>query len=319
MSSLQQFRKLSGSYPDYIALQNELDFAAPYEGCRFLPLEGKDSQGHELASYHLALSAVSGRLSSALGAQAPKIVGPETFTIRKERDAKSRVETFLDPATLSGKRSLDQLFGVSFHLYGSGAEATDSSPFYAALNAVRDTFRGASAQKPLFETEFLEGDSFLSLAQLIHASLTEGDVSTYFVWMLARSTKSPGLAMVYFNPDDGTIERRERFYAMKHYSAFVGEGWNRVEADCADSPVKISAFVSPDRRELVVVLINPTADEKQVSLGPLDGFASATTNWYRSSQGEDGERWRDLGPLPSDNTVPLIKRSMATIVFRRSK
>ena len=35
LSSLQNFRALSGAYPDYIALQNELDWPVTYDGCEF--------------------------------------------------------------------------------------------------------------------------------------------------------------------------------------------------------------------------------------------------------------------------------------------
>jgi len=316
--SVRQFKRQTGVYPDYISLQNELDLSVSYEGCRFLPTEGKDEKGYEIAGYDRALDAVSTRLADRFGATAPKIVGPEPFTIQIGGDGKNRVQNFVDPTTLPGQVSLSHLFGVSFHIYGSGAGEADPAKFNAALNSVRDAYRTPPVAKPLFQTEFLEGDTFLALGSLIHDSLTRADASAYFVWMLARSTKSPGLAMVYFNPDTGTVEKRERFYAMKHYSAFVGEGWHRISADCGNPNLKLSAFLSPDQNALVAVLINPTGGEQKVSLQPTgSAFTSATTAAFRSSQGEDGERWRDLGALPAGNVVTLTRRSMVTVKFTR--
>jgi O-glycosyl hydrolase len=315
LDSLQKFKELVGVYPDYIALQNELDISVSYEGCRFLPSEGIGVEGFPYAGYDRALIAVSDRLNSALGKDAPRIIGPETFTIRTEKDT-NHLTKFIDPTTETGKSILSRLYGVSFHIYGSGAEAPETSTFHTALNTVRDAYRSNGVDKPLFQTEFLEGDTMMALAGMIHDTFTYGDASAYFVWILARSVNQPGYAMVYYNPYDGSVERRERFYAVKHFSAFVGEGYHRIETECADASVKLSAYISADKKRLVTVAINPTGQEKRVQLTP-DGtaFASATTAIYRSTQGESGERWRAVGPLPTDRTVVLPPRSIATVTF----
>jgi hypothetical protein len=109
------------------------------------------------------------------------------------------------------------------------------------------------------------------------------------------------------------VERRERFYAVKHFSAFVGEGWSRVDADCADSELKTSAYIGPGGTSLVAVLINPTRTERRVTLQPDGGFEGAESQVYRSTEGESGERWRGLGALPADRSVTLPPRSVATI------
>ncbi|MES2463842.1 MAG: hypothetical protein V4671_25005, partial [Armatimonadota bacterium] len=118
LQSLQKFKALSGVYPTYIALQNELDFAATYDGCVFLPTEGTTAAGIPLAGYDTALTTVSRRLTAALGTQSPKIVGPETFSLRTSPNDPNHVTKFIDPATPAGKESLSHLFGVSFHIYG---------------------------------------------------------------------------------------------------------------------------------------------------------------------------------------------------------
>lgn len=303
LASVQHFKTLCGAYPDYISLQNELDLSVSYEGCRFLPSEGKTREGYELAGYDKALTAVSELLRQTLGKSAPKITGPEPFTIQLDGSGKGRVQSYVTPEVLA------KLDALVFHIYGSGAERADQTQFHNALKAQRAAF----PSKPLLQTEFLEGDTFIKLATQIHDTLVIGEASGYFIWMASRSFHTPSWGMVYFDPNTGVIERRERFYAMKHYSAFVGEGWSRIEATCDDPEVRVSAFIQPKRNEVVVVLLNPGATEKKVTLTPPAGLSQSES--FRSSQGEDGERWRPLGKLPDDATVTLLKRSLVTVRF----
>lgn len=320
LDSLQKFKNLSGAYPTYIALQNELDFAATYEGCVFLPTEGTTPTGIALAGYDQALTTVSRRLTSALGAQAPKIVGPETFSLKTSPNDPNHVTKFIDPASPVGKEALSHLFGISFHIYGTGAVGNEAvrnpALFQTALNEVRDAYRTAGVDKPLFQTEYLEGESLTAVAGIISDMFTKGDVSAYLVWISARSVVGPGYGLVYFNPTDGSIERRDRFYAVKAFSEYVGEGWHRVETRCDNAALKLSAYIGPQKRDLVVVLINPTGQAQRATVAPDDSrFKNAKIDIHRSSEGESGERWRDLGKYPADGVVTLLPRSVVTIHF----
>lgn len=307
LDSLKNFRKLAGAYPDYIALQNELDITVTYEGCEFLPQEGVGKEGFSFAGYDRALFAVSDRLTSALGKDAPKIVGPETFTIRPMPPAKTHVHAFADPATEAGRKVLDRLWGVSYHIYGSEAETAKQEEFHRLLGAVRESYNPDGRGKPLFQTEFLEGNSLTLVAGMISDALTHGNASAYLVWILARRADLPGYAAVFFNPYDGSIERRERFYALKHFSEYVGDGWTRVEATVPDPALKVSAFTN--REQLVTVLINPTATEKRVTLAP-SGYGKPMA--HRSTEGDGGERWKEL-------TGPVVLPPQSVVTVRWSK
>ncbi len=323
LDSLKTFKTLTGVYPDYIALQNELEFPATYEGCLFLPTEGTNPKGDRIAGYDRALASVSDRLTGALGASAPKIVGPETFSLKTSAADPNHVPAYINPKDAAGKSDLTRLFGVSFHLYGAGAAGGEGGPdparFEAGLNEVRAAYRTGGVDKPLFQTEFLEGDSLTAVAGIISDTFTEGDVSAYLVWIAARSVKQPGgYALVYYNPDDGSVERRERFYAVKAFSEFVGEGWHRVAAECSDPGIKFSAYIGPRKGDLVAVLVNPTNQPHQITLTPDgDAYHDAATAVYRSSEGETGEHWHELGALSTGNVVTLTPRSVVTIRFAR--
>jgi O-glycosyl hydrolase len=327
LASLEKFKALSGVYPDYITLQNELDWPVAYEGCEFLPAEGTNKEGYHFAGFDRAVIAVADRLKSALGAQAPKILGPETFSVQLVSNMAGapgapntpRVQLWADPTTASGKAVLDRLFGVSYHIYGNDAGSPEPrhQRFHTALKAVADAYR--DVKKPMFQTEFLEGDTLIQLAEMIHDTLAIGEASSYFVWISGRTARAPGHGLVYYNPEDQSIERRERFYAMKHFSAFIGEGWNRIDAECSDPAVLLSAYVKPTNGDLVAVLINPTQQERRVAVTPEGtAYQGAVTAVYRTVEGESGERWRNMGALPAGNVVTLPKRSVATVTFTRS-
>jgi O-glycosyl hydrolase len=320
IDSLQKFKGLSGVYPTYIALQNELDYPVAYEGCMFLPTEGTSAAGFPLAGYDRALATVSGRLTAALGSQTPRILGPETFTVKTGPNDPNHVTRYIDPSTPGGRESLSHLFGVSFHIYGAGStgEGAVKNPglYQTGMSQVRDAYRTNGIDKPLFQTEYLEGETLTDVAGIINDTFTKGDVSSYLVWISARSVVGPGYGLVYFNPTDGSIERRERFYAVKAFSEYVGEGWNRVEATCDNPALKLSAYVGPNKRDLVVVLINPTGKEQRTKIVPDDSrYKNAKIDIHRSSEGESGERWRDLGKAPDDGVITLLPRSVVTVHF----
>lgn len=313
--SLKKFREIVGVLPDYLAIQNELDIAVSYEGCEFLPTEGTGKGGAAFAGYDRALAAVSDKLSGTFGASVPKIIGPETFTIRMDAPGKTHPQQFADPNTEIGRAALARLFAVSFHIYGSGVESPDPTQFHTLLKSLQQTYLPGGKGKPLFETEFIEGATLTALAGQIHDTFTIGGASVYMVWILARSVTQPGYALVYYNPYDGSVERRERFYAVKHFSAFVGEGWTRVEADSGDPDVNLSAYVGSSGKELVAVLINPTKTERRMTLTADGNFADADTAQFRSTEGESGERWQERGALPANRLVKLPAKSVTTIRF----
>ncbi len=314
LASLKKFKDLVGVLPDFVAIQNELDLSISYEGCRFLPSEGRGSNGFEFAGYDQALEAVHKRITESFGKQAPKIVGPETFTIRIENSGRDHLQEFLDPATPEGKGVLKNLFGISYHIYGSGTNDADKSKFPRALESVRKAFNPDGKGYPIFQTEFLEGNNLTDVASYISDTMTVGGASAYMVWISARNAQGPGFALVYFNPYDGSVERRERFYAVKHFSAFVGEGWSRVEADCSDPSLKLSAFVGPKNAQLVTVVVNPSGQPVKIEVKLDDpNWLKAGSNLFRTVEGEGGERWRDLGPLPNDRIITLPPKSVVTV------
>lgn len=325
LASLKKFRQLSGTLPQYIALQNEQDFLPSYEGMKFLPTEGIGRGGYHFAGYDRALAAVSDRLTGAFGAGAPKIVGPETFTLQI-RDGVLNLRPYADPSTPAGRTTLSHLFGISYHLYGSGAGPKDNDPgqtrLRAALMEAAKTYHDprTGIDKPLFQTEYIEGDTLTKLGSIMHESLTTGENSAYLVWVLTRKYDPSSSMLISFNLDGSKeIRRHDRFWAMKHFSYFVGEGWRRVDAVTSDAAVKLSAYRSPSGASLVAVVVNPTDTARKVVFKPQGaGFdRMSAKESYRSTEGDTGEHWRSLGPVAPGQAIEMPPKSMITIRFAK--
>jgi O-glycosyl hydrolase len=176
LQSIEHFKQLCGVYPDYIALQNEPDVWVTYPGCHFLPVEGAAADGTPIAGYDQALATVSAKLTAGLGANVPKIIGPETSSISIGPDGLSDPVSYVNPATPIGQTDLSHLFGVSYHLYASGVDSghIDLDRFEKNLAALPAAYRSGSVAKPMFETEYLGGDTMTEVASMIHDCFTIG-------------------------------------------------------------------------------------------------------------------------------------------------
>lgn len=312
--SLLKFKSVTGRLPDLITLQNELDIAVAYEGCEFLATEGKTPEGYEMAGYAETLAATHAVLKKEFGATMPGITGPETFTIRLD-SGDSQVKRLLDPETDAGKKALGLLQNISFHIYGNGAEEASPAKYRTALARLKAVYGETARQKPFMQTEFLEGVDMVQQASMISDAFAFGDVSAYFVWIAARGVHQPGNALVYYNQLDGSVERRGRFYAIKHFSNFIGAGWHRVDASTTDADVRVSAYKKDDNSEAALVLVNPGTKPLTFKLPPAaTGFKNPKL--YRSTETEAGEKFREIGEV-KDGVVTLPGRGVATLHWEK--
>jgi O-glycosyl hydrolase len=114
---------------------------------------------------------------------------------------------------------------------------------------------------------------------------------------------------------DGSVERRGRFYAIKHFSNFIGAGWHRVDASTTDADVRVSAYKKDDNSEAALVLVNPGTKPLTFKLPPAAiGFKNPKL--YRSTETEAGEKFRELGEV-KDGVVTLLGRGVATLHWEK--
>ena len=231
----------------------------------------------------------------------------------------NRVAEYLGPLDLT------LLDGIAHHLYESGG---DGVPDWKQpgpdgyLDEMRATGNLAS-DRPLFQTEFgTDQDDYVEggfeLAWLIHSSLVEEGTSAFLYWDLVWPDSGlvalPGWGDNPRCPSDYCI--RDQYYSLRHFSRYTDPGWVRVGASSSDRSLKVSAFTSPERDQLTVVLLNTGSGEVSLplDLGPFD---LASFDLYRTIYDPGASRtWEQLDGLGDDRVISVPSRSVITLVAR---
>lgn len=287
-----------GVIPTWIGIQNEPDWTADYDSCRFDPSEG------QYASFSLAQDAVYQRLQSMTSP--PKLLGPECVGLYGNA---AGLRNYM--ATMNA----NTFYGIAHHLYGGSTDDTPdgyNSAFTTILNTSNTLFPG----KPRFMTEFGDIKGLIPCANLIHNSLVVERVSGYNHWCLMWPGDI-GLIEIEFPWGSGSWTSPKgywlnpSYWSMKHYSYYIQPGFRRVSASSGNSAVLVSSYLSPDYKRLVTVLINrSTTNPAHVSLNP-GSFAYDSSNVYQTF-GEN--HFVPLGPvLGSQITLPV--ESVTTVVL----
>jgi glucuronoarabinoxylan endo-1,4-beta-xylanase len=284
--------KAEGIAPDYISIQNEPDWKDTWETCLFRPQETP-----EFASYSKALAVVAGTVKTL--PTAPKLIGPETL-------GASNPQEFLPPTQAA------QVDAVAHHLYNGGKETSPDS-FLPALHALRESYPGM----PKFQTEFGRGDGFQT-AWLIHNCLTEEDASAYLYWAAVWPSADALITLEKpWTPADWKspqgFVRTDRFYALEHYSRFLKPGYVRIAAQASAPELRLSAFLSPDKKTLVAVALN-TAEARTLVL-PLTVAGYAIRERYRTEFG----RRESFKALASGEADTLPPHALLTWVLQKSR
>ncbi|MBN1577893.1 MAG: hypothetical protein JW913_15140 [Chitinispirillaceae bacterium] len=276
---------------DYVSIQNEPDYDASWESCRFEPQEAVVSD-KLIAGYAAALNPAYPELSSLT-----KIVGPEVTGV-----GYNKVQNY------ASALNLNQLDVLSYHLY-NGGDPGDPDTYIANLQTIANNY----ADKTIWQTEFDWPTPFNS-AWLIHNTIVEGRASAYLHWCLVWGAPDEKTLIAVNNPWDGdgsgyTINKY--YYYFKQFSKFIDAGYKRVAATIGSADIKMSAYVAPDDSRLTAVIINKGAADQEVALD-FGSFPVTESNIYRTS---NSENFVAVGSLGANNTVQLPAMSVSTVVI----
>jgi glucuronoarabinoxylan endo-1,4-beta-xylanase len=293
--SLAAYAK-AGVKADYITMQNEPDWEAKYESCKFAPTE--DST---FAGYDAALEAVWQKLKAEMGPNMPKMLDPETMGF-------SHVESYIS------KLDTSRVYGYAHHLYDCSGCAENPDRYIPKMVNFKK-FNSQHGDKPLFQTEFEDEPNTwtgaMNTAILMHNSLTVENVAGYLYWDLFWNPES-GLVSIN-DPNSYTI--KPVYYAFKQYSAFTDSDWQRVEASTDNSGLRISAYISPDNKKLTAVIINITASTDITLNFSLKGSSISKGEVYRSSE---KEKCVHTGSYNGNKPLKLPANSITTLALSAS-
>jgi glucuronoarabinoxylan endo-1,4-beta-xylanase len=261
----------AGVKVDYINIQNELDYEAPWNSCKFAPSEASDST---LAAYDKAFEAVWHELHAGMGPDMPKMLAPESSGLGNCREYIENLDT------------LSHVYGYATHLYDCSGCGSAPDRFIPRMTSLYN-FNLLHGNLPLFQTEFEDEPGTwadaINTALVMHNALTVENVAAYLYWDLFWA---PGTALVSLD-DPTSYTVKPTYYAFKQYSAFINADWQRVEASTDNSGLRISAYISPDNQKLTAVIINTTDDVDIPFKLSIKNFPVSKGEVYRSSQTEN--------------------------------
>ena len=278
-----------GIVPDYISIQNEPNYTATWESCRF---DGTETTTN--AGYNKALDSVYSAFQKE-GLQT-KIIGPEPLGIG--------YSAFQNYANSLTKSHLD---GYAYHLYhGESDNVNDNhNPdlFIPNLSTIAKNYPG----KPIWVTEYDRGD-WLNTVWLMSNCIVHGNVSAYLWWELVWG--SGGKPLVEMQSSAYTISKY--YWAFRQFSKFVSSGWKRVTTENDTTGFRISAFVAPDGKKLSAVVINRGSQTSSKNFAIQD-FAVDSGRVIRTSDTESGAVISEN--FNGTSSLDFPARSITTIQF----
>lgn len=291
-----------GIVPTWVSIQNEPDWTADYDSCRFNPTEAPWN-GASFASYALALEAVHTELEASMSSP-PKLLGPGCVGLYGNAGAYRDYIASMNPAHYDG---------TAHHLYGG---STDGSA--DGYKPVFQTIAGVVPEKPRFMTEFGDIKGLIECANLIHNLMAVEGVSGYNHWSLIWPGEI-GLVEIEnpFNPGNWTTEDgywlNPAYWSVKHFSYHIRPGFQRVASQSTDPNVLPSAYRSPDGKRLVAVFINRSETSSAEVAMDIEGFDPAFSAVHQSTE---ADAYVSVGEL-TGGSLTLPVSSVTTVVFDR--
>jgi len=278
---------------DYINIQNEPDYEAPWDSCRFGPTEDAN-----VAGYDAAFEAVWNKLNANSELEMPKMLAPETYSLNTAVDYINNLD------------NLSHVYGYAHHLYGCSGCAEVPDRYIPEMEKLKSKYGNKSLMQTEFQNEPNTWVGAMSMAILIHNSMTVENAAAYLYWDLFWG---PSSGMVSLSPTDPSFYAiKPVYYAFKQYSAFIDSGWQRVDASTGNASLRVSAYISPDNKKLTAVIIN-TAGNTDITLNlSLKGFSASEGEVYRSSE---LEKCVNVGSFKADEPLKLPAKSITTLVL----
>ena len=166
-------------------------------------------------------------------------------------------------------------------------------------------------------------ETALNVARVIHFDLTLLKASSW-QWWTALSPEDYKDGLLYTNsltnPADLSIIESKLFWSLGNFSRFIRPGYQRIELTGASNKYGLmgSAYLSPNLRQAVIVLVNVAAQAVEVEFSFAGLLAKGICDDYQiyitSDQAGDDLRSAGGGSLGSLVTIP--GRSVVTLISR---
>ena len=276
-----------------LSLQNELMFTQRFESTLYTPEQ------------YAKIVRVTAEMFAAEGVRKPLFFGPEDMTRATYADA-VRHQPYVDALMQPAVEAYFDVFAT--HGYSDGVQGDERENAVAYWQAIKRFGR------PYWSTEGGSGDHdwpapvTSGIAPRLHLALTQANVSLFTGWQLTsgRSKPSHHDFMEWDRPTPKT-------YAAMHYWRHLRPGAVRVDATVAEgAPVQASAFLDPQRKRAVTVLINPGEEPLEVMVSWTSGVTGGWKAWQTT--GEKGHAELPVEVADGAARLRLPGPSITTVV-----
>ncbi|MGC3944665.1 MAG: glycoside hydrolase [Chryseolinea sp.] len=157
----------------------------------------------------------------------------------------------------------------------------------------------------------------LYVARTIHYDLAVANASAWHWWLsISPYDYKDGLVYIDQSKTDGNISDSKLLWALGNFSRFIRPGAVRINVSTEAPDVNafegalISSYVNADK-EIVVVAINNTSEERQVKMEFRNGDVKRFKSYVTGAAGDE-----NLKPVADveGSTITLAKQSITTFV-----
>jgi glucuronoarabinoxylan endo-1,4-beta-xylanase len=286
-----------------VGVQNELEFAEPYNCCQYTPAAWRDM----LIEVHKRFEAEGIKT---------KIFGPESMTGSQNTPLFVRA-VMEDP---QGKSALDI---IATHGYSDGIKMAGGAKGNSTL---WDAVSRYKLPVWMTETSGVKGDlasSLKGVAQEIHNSLVYGQISGWIYWQYIGSNAGQGnefdMVLVKVGRQGNQevvteIVPSKKYYLHKQFSRFIQPGAVRIAATPSDAEgISVGAFEHAEDKTVTVTLINTGGVDQPVVLALKTNLKATTFDVYRTSAAENCDKVGVLAVADGKLAVTVAPQSMVTL------
>lgn len=177
---------------------------------------------------------------------------------------------------------------------------------------------------------FNKMDYALQMARVMYADLAYANVTSWHYWTiwnfgdgkdcLIKVNQGPGSSSLVADRP-GTLAANKTLWTLGNYSLFVRPGYTRIKVTGADNLTNVfgSAYISPEKNRIVLVLVNMSYDTEGVDLFPIipevGGKKPQKASMYRTDYYTDLKNQQAEEVYDPTKTYKLRHRSVNTLVF----
>lgn len=229
-----------------ISLQNEPSAVVPYNSCYYAPED-----------YPKMVRVVGPIVKSAH--PNVKLMGPEEQTWENQNWGKS-----YGKALLADAEALKWIDIIVVHPYTVEYVYGPADPDIEATQMKNVYERYKAAGKQIWITECCGWyDNWLGgmlIAESIYNGFCHGNINAWVHWLISGDESQGFQSLAYFE------EKKDKYYAVKHFSRYVRPGAVRIEASSTNPDLLVTAFKHKNAKTLTIVLINRSNNPINTSL-----------------------------------------------------